>query len=257
MSSALAFERARVTTVRSTWILLASGLLLTLLIVLGLMLGTRDEPVDATRQAEVFAASTFLLPIFVAVIGILTFGHEYRHGTIRAALLAVPVRWRLMTAKVAVVVVLAAVVGIVALILSWLLALAIRGGDLAAVGLTAGTTERTVLGSLVYVVLWALVGLALGGLIRNIAGAIVLLLVWSLVAEPLIAQLLTLEFFEEIRGLAAYLPFVAGQQMIGVGEDADALQVEPLSPLAGGLVFTGYVVVLLALCWALFERRDA
>jgi ABC-type transport system involved in multi-copper enzyme maturation permease subunit len=258
MRSALAFERVRVTTVRSTWILIAAGLLLTLLIVLGLTLGTRDDPYDARAQADLLSAVTFLLPVFVAVIGILAFGHEYRHGTIRPALLAVPVRTYLITAKAAVVALLAALVGLGGLVGSWLLALALRGSELTSVGLTAGASERVASGSVLYVVLWSLLGLALGGLIRHVTGAVVLLLVWALVAEPLITGLLTLDFFEPIRPIGSYLPFAAGQRMYAVGGGTTAVvSSEPLSALAGGLVFTAYVAALLTLCWLLFERRDA
>jgi ABC-2 type transport system permease protein len=63
----------------------------------------------------------------VAVIGILAFGHEYRHGRIRPALLAVPRRGQLMAAKAAAVAGLAALTGVAVLVLSWLLALVIRG----------------------------------------------------------------------------------------------------------------------------------
>jgi ABC-type transport system involved in multi-copper enzyme maturation permease subunit len=50
---------------------------------------------------------------------------------------------------------------------------------------------------------------------------------------------------------------MAGQQMVALGNEGTPPLAAPLSPLAGGLVFAGYAAALLALCWLLFERRDA
>jgi ABC-2 type transport system permease protein len=257
---ALAFERVRITTVRSTWILIAAGLLLTLLIALGSVMAGRQDPIDAGKQADLLSGATLLLPVFVGAVGVLAFGHEYRHGTVRPALLAVPVRLQMLAAKAAVVAMTSAAAALGAVAGSWLLALAIRGNDVTSVGLTAGATDRVAVGTVLYTVAWGLLGLALGGLLRSIPGAITLLLVWSLVAEPLILQLLVLDAFEPIRPIGSFLPFVAGERMYAVDADTEAIASfvsNPVSPLAGGLLLAGYVAGLLALCLVLFEHRDA
>lgn len=265
MTHALAYEWGRIRTLRSTWVLSAASLAVSVLAAVAFALNPSDEgPSGLGTQeayAQVLAATAQLTPLLMGLLGAFAFGHEYRYGTIRSALTALPRRPRLATAKVVMVALWAAGVAAIGVLLCVAVAAAFGSRFAPGVGPTGGPTERVALGVVLYVVLSALLGLALGWLFRNVPAAVTLLLVLPLIVEPLIRAVLSIGSLESIAGAGRFLPFGAGAQLYAystrVDPDIPAAFRNDLSPLTGGLTFAVVTAVLLALAYALFQRRDA
>ena len=123
MRDALAYEWRRMRTVRSTWLLTVLSLVLTALPAVAITLnpatGSPVQQGDALRlvgdqeaYALVLTAGAQLTPLLMGLLGAFAFGHEYRYGTMRTALTALPVRERLAAAKVLVVALWSAAVAV-------------------------------------------------------------------------------------------------------------------------------------------------
>jgi len=137
MNDALRYEWTRIRTIRSTWWLTGSALGVALLIsVLLGWVGHHDFSRNGASADDVEGFGPFLVTQFaasgaipslvgflVAMIGIFAWGHEYRHGMIRASLTALNSRQALWTAKYVVVAVWVAVVSLVAMLMSGLIGL--------------------------------------------------------------------------------------------------------------------------------------
>ncbi|MET9967415.1 hypothetical protein ABZZ80_16220 [Streptomyces sp. NPDC006356] len=162
--------------------------------------------------------------VFMGLIGVFATGHEYRYGTIRAALTAFPRRIHLWAAKTLVVAAVVAVVG--GLLAAESLAIGLLvGGPSAEEVFTGSPMGRVAAGYVVFLVVCALFGLALAGIARSIPAAIVLLITVPMIVEGLISLILGVEAFESIRSLSACLPFTAGERMMAVSSE---------TPLDGG-----------------------
>ena len=269
MRGALSYEWVRLTTVRSTWVLSAAALVVAVLAALAFTLapssastGVEDALGDQRAYANVLTAGAQLTPLLMGLLGAFAFGHEYRYGTIRPTLTALPRRTPVAAAKVLTVALWSALVGGLTVLLAALVAVLLRGGRFdPAVSLTAGPTPRMAVGVVLYVVLSALVGLAVGWLFRNIPAAVTLLLVVPLIVEPLLKIVLSLDALEPVAGIGRFLPFTAGAQLYAYSTVADPDIPEAfrsdLGPLAGGLTFGLLALVLLAAAYLLFRRRDA
>jgi hypothetical protein len=120
MSDALRYEWTRIRTVRSTYWLIGLALIISMAIAFIIALVFRNDPATPELTARVLYGGgsdiPTLIPIFMAIIGVLAVGHEYRYGTIQPTLTALPQRSRLLLAKVIVVVAVSVVFG---LLRSW------------------------------------------------------------------------------------------------------------------------------------------
>jgi ABC-2 type transport system permease protein len=263
MTSALRYEWVRLTTVRSTWWLIgvsvvAQGLLALVLTLSGT---SHNEPLTVDSAALAASGGIGVVPplifVFMGLVGVFATGHEYRYGTIRAAVAAFPRRTDLWAAKVLVVAAAVAVVGALLVAESVGIGLLV-GGPGAGEVFTGSQMGRVAAGYVVFLVICALFGLALGGIARNVPAAIVLLITVPVIVEGLISLILGMEAFEPIRSVSVYLPFTAGERMMAVSSETPLDGgPAPLRPLAGGLVFTAYGAALLALWGTLFNKRDA
>lgn len=263
MRDALRYEWVRLRTLRSTyWLtgiaLLVAGLLA--LPALGLTSNTDHPFLTQQDYGDIITGGgggvVFLVSIFLGLIGVFTIGHEYRYGTIRPTLCAIPRRSTLMAAKLILVLGWVAVVGIVAQALRYFIVWLILGSKFKHP--FGGVNGRLWIGSIGYMVVFALVGLALAGLFRSMPAAIVTLIVMPLIAENLIHGLLTIHALRSIRGLGKVLPFSAGGQIMSYpSADGNGLKGQLVGPWAGAFIFIGFMSILMALAWTLFERRDA
>jgi ABC-type transport system involved in multi-copper enzyme maturation permease subunit len=184
----------------------------------------------------------------MGVLGVLSVGHDYRHGLVRPVLTAVPNRSAVVLARLGVVGLVAAVVGVVGVLLNLACGLLILGG-------MPATPEvvRSVLGYVLLGVFWAWLGAGATWLIRNTAAVLTLLFVVPLVVEPLVVGISDLPMLHWLRPIARWRPFAAGQAMVAPGGgDGTAL-----SALQGGLVFGAVVAVTLLAGWWQFVTRDA
>ena len=280
MSDALRYEWVRLRTVRSTWSLTALTVLLTGAVALLIALGVRSsrdfDPetgaeiahrISADEMVAVLTAGVGLpfapiafAPLFMGMIGVFAFGHEYRHGTIRATLTALPRRDVVALAKVVTVVLFSGVVAAVCLAVDTVIAQVVLGGRLGEAEVSAGTLVRVCVGFALLTVLWGVVGLALAGLFRNVPAAIVTILVVPLVVEPILFGLFqAVPALDAVEDWVRFLPFNAGKGMLWVagGGPEGGEGVATLSPLAGGLTFAAAVAAVLAVTWWLFRKRDA
>lgn len=272
MIQALRYEWARITTLRSTWwitfatIGFCSGL--TFLVCMGLRLGSSEEITgtldeDDSRQVvemvmtqfSNFDPSFYLAAFIVAIIGVLAWGHEYRHGMIRATLTALPGRWTVWAAKHLVVGLWVSAVVTVTCLLSLVFALLWFGGldiDFDVPAMLAAIGRR-----IVYTVLltWLVMSLAL--LVRHQTFALVALYLWPLGIENLIRAIFAIPFFDDHYEKTRFLPFNAGGRIFQRVPEGESLLGDPLSAWGGFLVFAVFTAVLMALALALFEKRDA
>lgn len=262
MTAALRYEIVRLRTLRSTWWLLAGAIVANGLISFGVSWASRttDLGPDGLAWAITGGGNFAPLPltaVFAGLVGVLCFGHEYRYGTIRAALTAVPRRGALFAAKVIVTTVWALVLAVVSGGCGWGVALVIPHDQISAYGIGDGHVGRVLIGFALLTALWAMVGMAFGGLFRNLPASIVLILLIPLVIESILAAILFLiPALDSIQFLTKYLPFTAGQQMVAT-DKTFAGGPELFGPLGGGMTFAVFAVMLLAGGALSFSRRDA
>ncbi len=259
MTDALRFESVRVSTIRSTsWIALV-GLLLCALVALGFGLDSPETGLSAAETTLLLAAGGeslrfSVMGFAVALIGVLATGHEYRYGTILPTLTAMPRRSALLAAKLLIVAAVSAAAAVTAIAICWLVGT-----------FTIGPLPRLVeepipavlAGQIVLVMLYGVLGAVLGQLTRGLTAAIVIMLTLPLLIEPVITALAGLESLAGLRDVVPYLPFTAGMRLVSAGMPDASPDATLLSRWEGGAVFAGFVALLLAAAWILFERRDA
>jgi ABC-2 type transport system permease protein len=270
MIEALRYEWVRIRTIRSTiWlsvIALVFGIGLSFLISMGTSFSfdsggapTGDD-LDGIGPGVVTQFASMGAPYFVAyilaMIGVFAWGHEYRHGMIRATLTALNSRTASWVAKFVVVGLWVLFIGALTMLGSLLAGLVWLADD--PVRLATGATAGAALRTLVYTLLLTWVAAAFTALTRNQTAALVLLFLWPLAVENVIT--LVFQLVPALRphaDLTRFLPFNAAGRILNQVTEATSLFGQPLS-LAGALViFGGLTAVGMAASLALFHRRDA
>ncbi|NED98461.1 ABC transporter permease subunit [Phytoactinopolyspora alkaliphila] len=259
MINALRYESVRIRTLRSTYWLLGLGLLLTAAVAFIISFAERDNPVTDSQVVSVLTGGgefAAFIPIFMAIVGIFSTGHEYRHGTIQPTLTAIPQRTILLLSKL--ITVLVTTVIVVALSVGINLVIGMLFWD-EAPDFGSSPLIDVLPGYLVLVMIYATLGLALAQLFRGVPSALVVLMVVPFLVEPLIGGLSMVDALDWLQPLLKFLPFSAGQRLIatepyepGGGPDFDFY-----GQWASGGVFAAFAVVLLLVAWALFKKRDA
>lgn len=283
MNAALKYEWARLTSLRSTWwisggaILVAVGF--TFFVAMSIQLSTPGELegspdgdysrfiLDAAMtQFSNVDPSFYLLAYIVAIMGVLAWGHEYRHGMIRATLTAVPNRNAVFTAKLLVVGAWVAAIVVIACVLSLLVTL------LWFVGLDFEFDLPYLLMAIftrvVFTVLltWLVMGTTV--LIRHQTFSLVMLYLWPLGIENMLRLLFSIVAAingdEGIYEATRFLPFNAGGRIIQNWSISDgdlqrdlALFGDPLSAWGGFIVFGGFTAAVLIGSLVAFNKRDA
>jgi hypothetical protein len=118
-------------------------------------------------------------------------------------------------------------------------------------------TLRVAAAHVVVSVLWAWLGAALAWLLRGTSGAVAVLLLGPLLVEPLIGLAAGAGTGRADAGADAVLrmlPFAAARAALG---RAWLPSGDTVGALAGGGVFAGVTLVMLAAAWVLLRRRDA
>lgn len=270
MTAALRYEWMRIRTIRSTWwlsgITVIFGTGLSFLIALGLSqsfdIGPPPPRGDVLRMGPLVVGEAsgegapFFVPYILAMVGVFAWGHEYRHGMIRATLTALPSRANAWAAKFVVVALWVAVVTLVTLLLGALMGWLWLHDD--GVRFMTYDVWRTVAKAVVYSVLFTLAATAFTAIIRQQAAALVLMFLWPLAIEQILGLVPRLvPGLEEVAGLARFLPFDAGARILGGADVGGAMFGDPLTPWAGFVVFGGFAAVLMAVSIVLFQKRDA
>ncbi|TQS42532.1 ABC transporter permease [Cryptosporangium phraense] len=232
--SAIAAERLKLRSVRSTYWLLASLLPLFVLATLvgHAMVAAWDGAPPADRahyeSADMSVVVAPITQLVLAILAALAITSEYRTGAIATTLTAVPNRLRLFGAKVTVVLGLTGAAAVLSTALSTLLSLWLAGDRPPPIEPWTSTTDA--LGSaaltVATIVVAALVGVGLGAAFRSSAGALAAV-AGLLFVGPTIAVYLPDPWDERVSGVL--LPSLAHTP-----EAAVALVLYPVLALGAG-----------------------
>ncbi len=149
---------------------------------------------DAQIANSVYTAGLGVSYLLMLTIGILQIGSEYRHRTLTSTFLASPRRSKAMSAKISALGIIAAGYGVVSVLTSMAIgALVLSTRDVNPFpSLEIG---RTLLLSLLVLVVWALIGMGAGILIPNQVAAILISVGVAWIVEPILSTtLLTWDF---------------------------------------------------------------
>jgi ABC-2 type transport system permease protein len=237
-------EFRKLSTVRAPWLLLASGPLIVVAGITGLVAsgGNVHRPGEQDRAF----GHVGLAAIFTLLFGILAVAGEYRHGTITDTYLSFPRRRGPVTAKLAIYGLAGAAAGVASAITALVATMAWWAAKGGTFQLAAGGGWRTLGGGIAANVAFAAIGVGIGALVRNLAAAIAAALAWVAVVEGIAGQLLG-------SGLARWLPFSASEAL-----DRTSLTTATglLSQWAGGLVLLGYAVAFATAAVLTTLKRD-
>jgi ABC-type transport system involved in multi-copper enzyme maturation permease subunit len=261
MTAALRYEWVRVTTVRSTRLLIGFVLVLSALLA---WLIANPQPALDDQGNEIglspidwwgaFGGPLALTAVLASVVASQAIGQEYRFGLIRLTLTAFPDRVQILVAKLVVVVAAAVVLTLVSFLGS-AIGVTVRGHPLPPGDVVAPSGTYLLRGA-VFVVLWALSAFALAGVTRQTAVGIAVPIVSGLVVEQLFAALLA----DRVGWLVRLLPWSTagrwgGESSTPQGGAEFGMDVSVGWAALG--IFAVWVVVFLAVQVAAFLRRDA
>jgi ABC-2 type transport system permease protein len=250
-------EWAKLWSLRSTWITL--GVALVFLVGIGVIASSRyaslinsGQPMDEDfRNATVVGLSlrgADFAQLALGVLGVLVTAGEYTTGSIRSTLAAVPRRLPVLWSKAGAYGLVALVVSIVGVFITFPIASAIVSGTPAALSLSDPGVLRSLLGAGLYLGVIGVIGAALGAVLRSVAGGIAVF-VGVLMLVPGLLSLLPTSWQADI---SPYLPSNAGQSMFALTHDSTML-----SPGAGLAVFAGWTVLALGGAAYRLMRSDA
>jgi ABC-2 type transport system permease protein len=215
--------------------------------------GPRAAPRDARVIVDpvgfILGAGLGLGQLTLCVLGVLVISSEYSTGVIRASLLAVPRRLKMLTAKSLVFAAMLVVVAEIIAFGSFFVGSAILHSRVP-VSLSDHNVTRAVVGAGLYLTVLGLFSIAIGAIIRHTAGAITTA-IGVVFVLPILAGLLPGSWGAHVNG---YLPEQAGT-LIGQAHPPAGGNV--LSAWQGFGVFVLWTVVALAIGAYLLQRRDA
>lgn len=233
-------EALKLSTVRTTWLMLGIGLLIEGLFA-GLYVGL--APLTEIGPIVEVQTGTGLLMLLVLVLGVLAITTEFRHGTASTTFLAAPRRWPVMAAKLTAVLGAGVLAGLAFVAVNAGLSLPLfssREGSLP----STGDVVSIYAGVVASFALLCAFGLGVGAIVRNQVGAIIAALAFFFVLSPL-PELLP-------GNIGDYFPAQAIGSLHGLPEATE----DGLGQVAGGLVLAAWSAGLFLLGAALTRRRD-
>jgi ABC-2 type transport system permease protein len=242
----IAAEILKLRTTRTFWVLVGISLALVALSCIAQMASDAPDDGEEFRALIATAGTAGLLAL---ILGVVSSAGEYRHGTITSTFLVAPDRARVLIAKT----LAGGLAGLVLALLSLLLVLAIAmpwlGADSESLGsIGVGTSE--LLGAAAeataYVVLTAMIAVAIGALLTNQVAALAVVPLLLILVDPLLTLLTEGYAKFSLSGIWASLG----------GETSEDTGFAVFDPLAAGLIYLGYVAVLVAVTAAIDRRRD-
>lgn len=254
----LAVERIKLLSTRSPWWCMGVAVLLTVGLTTAVSFAVATQPGAHVEFTPAFAQFAYSLGLVVMmVMATLAVTTEYRFSTIRTTFLAVPHRTKILLAKVAVVALVAGVVGELAAVGSWGIAYLVLPG--APLELDTAQDFRSTFGVGLIYLLSAVIAVAVGLLVRHTAGALAAIFVWLFLLENLLPVIPRIG--DDIQD---WMPFAHGNNFLvaGVppsGEDGvPVIEGLPFGGAWGSLAYFAAVAVgLLAVALVLAHRRDA
>lgn len=237
-------EIRKIWTIRSTYILTFFMLALGVGVFAFFAIGFKNVE-NAERSAVALQSAIrqplMLASLLLAIVAIISVGHEYRYNTILYSLTSARQRMTVLVSKLTALLVSALFISI---ILAALSAAAFYVGQSVA---GINTVPQAMPGfdfiwrMVVQVLVYVLIGFGLAVILRSLIAAIAIVLIVPSTVESLLYLLL--------KENTKYLPFTA------VSNIADTTSRVPLGLSA--VVVMGYVGVLLVVAAVLFQKRDA
>lgn len=244
MLATIKAEFRKLLTIRSTYFIIATALILTGFIAFYGMGYKSGGVIPANMLREYILNCVSIVQVFGGIIAILLITHEYRYNTIAYTLTSSNSRMKVLLAKMLVVSVFAVLIAIVSA--AFVGALIVLGGHFAHhTVVTAGLDYADIaLKSVVFTVTGVLAALAIGFLARSVVFAMVAYFLIPTTVEPLLNNLLKVS--------SNYLPFMAQNQIIMNSGDPKAF-----SAMASAGVFCAYILGAWIIASLLFTRKDA
>ncbi|MER7621039.1 ABC transporter permease [Streptomyces sp. NPDC126503] len=243
-AGAVAAEWSKLWSVRSAWICLAAGLLVTGVFTFYYASIARINGHPVQPVANAAAASAMISQFAVVVLATVAVTSEYATGSVRSSLLAVPRRHLVQGAKALVAGAVAflggAVYGVVGTAVAW-------GPFEGRASFEPGTALGQVLGLAVYEALVAVLTVGVAFAARHAAGAlsVLVLLLWGLPSVLLGLGGETLAAVED------RLPYGAGDHLMRAGADA------PYGTTTAVLVVAAWAAAAHLTGLYVLRRRDA
>jgi ABC-2 type transport system permease protein len=232
------------------WLLIASVGLTVLYAILTIAFdGTPDAftpPLSTPEGQRTLLAVGAAAAPFAAVLGAVGMTAEFRYRTATATFLATPRRGRVVAAKLVAHAVVGVGYGVVGTAVAALVVLPWLAGRHLSLAVAAGDLPATTGGVLAAVAAFGLIGVGVGALLRDQVAAVVVLLVYLFVLENILTNVTALHDWTR------YLPGQAEEALVGSTLTDTVL----LAPWQGGLVLTGYGLLLAAAGTMSTVRRD-
>jgi len=250
----LGSEWVKLRSLRSTvWSLIAAvGILIGLGLLFSFAIVSRWDRLGAGEKLRfdptaITLRGVFLAQLAIGVLGVLIIGGEFATGMIRSSLAAVPRRTPVLLGKAVVFGLVTWVLMTASAFIVYFAGQAVFSQKHVQSAISDPGVLRAVFGAGIYLTLIGLLGLGIATLLRNSAAAISTLVAIVLIV-PILVSFLPSNWVIHID---KWLPSEAGMTMLTVRHDP-----AQLSPLAGGLVLTGYVVVVMGFAIWDLKRRD-
>ncbi len=260
MIAAIRSEIRKLFSVRSTYIITAFAYALLLFLSLYVIGYRTGKSVATDLGGNLYLASSLVrnanvLSIFVGIISLLLFAHEYRYSTIMYTLTNQKSRTKVLASKISVVALFTFIYTLIGMGIA-------LGGMVLGLHLSGGTMPHQTFDVLNYTLKllaftegYALAALLIITLVRNQVAAITVLLILPGTFEGFLGLLL--------KHNSVYMPFTALSQVtnppdvIAAATQGQTPMNGYLSPVNGVLVFAAYLVGGWLIAWFLFRRRDA
>ncbi len=248
----LASEWIKTRSVRSTWIIAAAAIVVTVMVSLlgisGLMADWQTElPADFDPTGNSFKG-ILVGQILIATLGAQAITSEYATGQIITSLTIAPQRRALLATKLTITALVAFATALITVACSFgasQAALAVAG--LPTASLADPGTARAALCAIAYLVLTATLGLAFGTITRSSSGALAIIVTIALLVPALAPGMPGI--LGDIAG--TYWPTTAGQTSYTVTEAG------PYPPLAGLAILTVFTLLMALAAHLTLKMRDA
>ena len=205
--------------IRSEWIKLSTLTVNKILVIVAvafpvvvtaLVAGLSDEFFSSADVADLIGGLGWLSALLFGVLATIGMSGEFNYNTIRPTFAAQPARIKPLFAKLAVHLVITAVLVVAVIAVAWLLATNLLDGSFSlssAEEFGVDAPRAGLIGTLLLAIGVTIAGFGLGNLIRNTPAAVTALLLWPLVLENILARLLFAALDLEWE---KYLPFTQG-----------------------------------------------
>ncbi|RPE38683.1 ABC-2 family transporter [Streptomyces sp. Ag109_O5-1] len=210
---------------------------------------------DPDPAHDAFDFPKFLLLMATAgTIGAMSVVGEHASGLIRATLIAVPARGRVILAKATVVTAVLAVLGLLIGVGGWGITLAVISDRISGFSFTTPGIWRLIAGTTVMVPVCGLIGMATATLIRNTAGSVFAVLAFFLVGPLAVKARLPLLSDDQRADLGNTLPAYAWGRLKTMSHGHLVERVSSIP--AAWISLTVWAVVSVVITVTVLRRRD-